>query len=98
MEKLRQRWELKSNWGILAIIVAFSINGSFAAFIVRPILKLIGVSKENLNIVIYYILYLVPVFIVYQFTLPYSGWLVGQYKFFKNMQHKMLVRMKMKKD
>ncbi len=96
MEKLRQRWGLKSNWGIVAILIAFSINGSFAAFIVRPILGLIGVTKDNLNIVIYYILYLVPVFIVYQFTLPLSGWLVGQYTFFKNMQTKMIERMKRK--
>lgn len=96
MEKLRQRWGLKSNWGIVAILIAFSINGSFAAFIVRPILGLIGVTKDNLNIVIYYILYLVPVFIVYQFTLPFSGWLVGQYTFFKNMQTKMIERMKRK--
>ncbi|WP_010134758.1 DUF6787 family protein [Ochrovirga pacifica] len=96
MKKLRERWGLQSNWGILAIIVAFSINGSFAAYIVRPLLTIIGVTKENLNIVVYYILYLVPVFIVYQFTLPYSGWLVGQYRFFKNMQDKMFKRMKIK--
>lgn len=93
MNKLKQRWGLTSNWEILAIIIAFSINGSFAAFIVRPLLSLIGVTKENLNIVVYYILYIVPVFLVYQFTLPYVGWLVGQHQFFKNMQSKMKQRM-----
>lgn len=98
MEKLRERWGLTSNWGIIAILIAFSINGSFAAFIVKPILKIIGVTKDNLNVVVYYMLYLIPVFIIYQFTLPYSGWLVGQYKFFKTMQDKMLTRMKMKKS
>ncbi|MDO6736929.1 DUF6787 family protein [Wenyingzhuangia sp. 2_MG-2023] len=96
MEKLKQRWGLKSNWEVLAILVAFSINGSFAAFIVRPSLALIGITKENLNVVLFYILYLIPVFIVYQFTLPYSGWLVGQYRFFKNMQEQMFKRMKLK--
>ena len=96
MEKLRKRWGLKSNWGILAILIAFSINGSFAAFIVKPTLALIGVSKDNLNIFVYYLLYLIPVFVVYQFTLPYSGWLVGQYSFFKNMQNRITSRMKRK--
>ncbi|NIJ45348.1 hypothetical protein FHR24_001816 [Wenyingzhuangia heitensis] len=96
MDKLKQRWGLTSNWEIVAILIAFSINGSFAAYIVRPTLSIIGITKENLNIVIYYILYIVPVFIVYQFTLPYTGWLVGQYKFFKNMQNKMMKRMKFK--
>ena len=97
MEKLKQRWGLTSNWDVLAIIVAFSINGSFATFIVRPILTYLGVNKENFNIIIFYILYIVPVIFVYQFTLPYVGWLAGQYKFFKNMQTKMLIRMKLKK-
>ncbi|NJB81658.1 DUF6787 family protein [Wenyingzhuangia aestuarii] len=96
MDKLKQRWGLTSNWEILAILVAFSINGSFAAFIVRPALALVGITKANLNIVVFYILYIVPVFLVYQFTLPYVGWLVGQYKFFKNMQDKMMKRMKFK--
>lgn len=96
MDKLKQRWGLTSNWEIIAILVAFSINGSFAAFIVRPALAIVGISKENLNIIIYYILYILPVFLVYQFTLPYVGWLVGQYKFFKNMQEKMMKRMKLK--
>ncbi|GGF68181.1 DUF6787 family protein [Wenyingzhuangia marina] len=97
MEKLKERWGLTSNWEVLAIIIAFSINGSFATFIVRPILGQIGVTKENLNVVVFYILYIVPVIFVYQFTLPYVGWLVGQYRFFKNMQTKMMVRMKLKK-
>ena len=96
MEKLKQRWGLTSNWEILAILVAFSINGSFAAYIVKPTLSIIGITKNNLNLVVYYILYIVPVFIVYQFTLPYAGWLVGQYRFFKNMQDKMMKRMKLK--
>ncbi|MGY5351388.1 DUF6787 family protein [Wenyingzhuangia sp. IMCC45533] len=96
MEKLKQRWGLKSNWEILAILIAFSINGSFAAFIVRPALSIIGISKQNLNLFVYYVLYIVPVFLVYQFTLPYVGWLVGQYSFFKNMQSKMMKRMKLK--
>jgi len=96
MDKLKQRWGLTSNWEILAILIAFSINGSFAAFIVRPALSLIGITKENLQLIVYYLLYIIPVFLVYQFTLPYVGWLVGQYRFFKNMQTKMMKRMKLK--
>lgn len=97
MEKLKQRWGLTSNWQVLAIVIAFSINGSFAAFIVKPSLSIIGITKDNLNIVIFYILYIIPVILIYQFTLPLVGWCVGQYKFFKNMQVKMLMRMKLKK-
>ncbi|MGY5353394.1 DUF6787 family protein [Wenyingzhuangia sp. IMCC45467] len=97
MDKLKERWGLTSNWSVVAILVAFSINGSFAAFIVKPMLAYAGVTKDNLNTIVFYFLYIVPVFVVYQFTLPCVGWLVGQYSFFKNMQTKMMVRMKLKK-
>lgn len=97
MDKLKERWGLTSNWDVVAILIAFSINGSFAAFIVRPVLSQLGINKENLNIVVFYFLYIVPVIFVYQFTLPLVGWTVGQHKFFKNMQTKMLIRMKLKK-
>lgn len=92
MEKLKARWGVESNWGIVAIFFGFAINGSLAAFVVKPILKLIGINKDNLSTGLYLLLYILPVFIIYQFTLPYSGWIVGQFKFFKNFQLKMLNR------
>lgn len=92
MEKLKARWGVESNWGIVAIFFGFAINGSLAAFVVKPILKLIGIDKGDLSIGLYLLLYILPVFIIYQFTLPYSGWIVGQFKFFKNFQLKMLNR------
>ena len=92
MEKLKARWGVESNWGIVAIFFGFAINGSLAAFVVKPVLKLIGIDKGDLSIGLYLLLYILPVFIIYQFTLPYSGWIVGQFKFFKNFQLKMLNR------
>ena len=92
MEKLKARWGIESNWGIVAIFFGFAINGSLAAFVVKPVLKLIGIDKGDLSIGLYLLLYILPVFIIYQFTLPYSGWIVGQFKFFKNFQLKMLNR------
>ena len=92
MEKVKERWGVKNNWGILAIILGFSINGSLAAFVVRPLLKIIGISKDELSTGSYLLVYILPVFIIYQITLPYSGWIVGQYNFFKKFQTKMLGR------
>ena len=93
MEKLKARWGVENNWGIVAILLGFSINGSLAAFVVKPILKLIGIAKDDLSTGLYLLLYILPVFIIYQFTLPYSGWIVGQYNFFKKFQIKMLSRL-----
>jgi len=94
MEKLKQRWGIDSNWQILAIFVVFSINGSFAAWVAKPVTQLFGLSAETTNP---YILYLIPrillVFVIYQITLPIVGWFFGQFKFFWNMEKKMLRRM-----
>ena len=37
MDKLKERWGITSNWGIVAILIAFSINGSFAAWVSKPV-------------------------------------------------------------
>lgn len=92
MEKLKKRWGVENNWGIVAIFFGFAINGSLAAFAVKPMLKLIGISKDELSTGSYLLLYILPVFVIYQFTLPYSGWIVGQFNFFKKFQIKMLSR------
>jgi len=47
MEKLRQRWGLTSNFQVLLIIIVFSINGSFAAWIAGPLTDFIGLAKET---------------------------------------------------
>lgn len=92
MEKLKQRWGLKSNWAFLAIILAFSLNGSFATWVAKPITELIGISAEH-NGWIYWAIRIPLIFVMYQITLPFSGWIFGQFKFFWTMEKKALSRM-----
>ena len=97
MDKLKARWGVNSNWDLVGIFLAFAVNGTFASRIVRPLLVSMGLNKENFHIALYYFLYIFGVFVVYQFTLPLSGWIFGQYKFFKNMQRKTVSRFGIKK-
>jgi len=92
MNKLKQRWGLTSNWQILAIILAFSVNGSFATWIAKPITEFIGISAEN-DGWLFWVIRIPLIFVVYQTTLPITGWVFGQFKFFWNMEKKMLRRM-----
>ncbi|AOW19458.1 DUF6787 family protein [Urechidicola croceus] len=92
MEKLRERWGIKSNWQILIILFVFSITGSSSLFVAKPIIKFIGITKDNLPTSIYWILYIVLSFIFYQIMLVLFGWIFGQYNFFWNMEKKMLKR------
>ena len=93
MEKLKQRWGITSNWQILIILFVFSITGSSSLFVAKPIIKALGITKENLHIIIYWILYVIIGFIFYQIMLVLFGWFFGQYKFFWNFEKKMLKRL-----
>ena len=92
MEKLMKRWNLKTPWQVIIILVVFSITGSSSIAIGRPILKFIGITLENLHAFIYYPLFIMIGFILYQVFLILYGWLFGQFLFFWNMEKKMLRR------
>lgn len=95
MEKLRQRWGLKSNFQVLLILLVFSINGSFAAYIAKPLTHFIGLNRENPWL--FWPVRILLIFFIYQLTLPLVGFCFGQFKFFWNFfTKKMLIRMGLK--
>ncbi|SIQ73646.1 DUF6787 family protein [Maribacter ulvicola] len=92
MKKLMIRWNIEKPWQLLIIFFVFSITGSSSIVIGRPILKLLGITLENLNAYIYYPIFCVLSFVFYQLFLVLYGWLFGQFKFFWAMEKKMLSR------
>ncbi|GAB1309345.1 hypothetical protein KH5_20280 [Urechidicola sp. KH5] len=98
MEKLKERWGIKSNWAIVAILIVFAINGSFAAWVAGPITEFLGLSSETTKPYAWYLfLRIILIFPVYQLTLPLVGWCFGQFQFFWNFEKKMLRRMGFKR-
>ncbi|MCF6297814.1 MAG: diacylglyceryl transferase [Flavobacteriaceae bacterium] len=98
MEKLKQRWGLTSNWQVLAIILVFSINGSFATWVAKPVTEFFGLSSETTKPWILYLVFrILLIFPIYQLTLPIVGWFFGQFKFFWTFEKKMLRRMGLKR-
>ena len=93
MEKLKKRWGLTSNLELLLIFIVFSVNGSFATLIAKPLMKFIGLAYENTNPYLFWPLRILFIFIVYQTTLPLVGFLFGQFNFFWNFEKKMLRRL-----
>jgi len=55
-------------------------------------MKLMGITKENLHIGLYWFLYIIIGLIFYQVLLVSFGWLFGQGKFFWEFEKKMLKR------
>ena len=97
MEKLKERWGIQSNFQLAMIFLVFSINGSFAALIARPVMNLIGLVKETTTPWLYWPVRILLIFIIYQFTLVIVGTVFGQKEFFWNMEKKMLKRMGFKR-
>lgn len=93
IEKLKQRWDLKTNWDVIAVLCVFAVNGSFAAYIGKPLFKFLNFSSETMNPWFYYPIRILAIFIIYQTTFPIIGWLFGQSKFAINFEKKFLSRL-----
>ena len=91
-KKLEKKWVVKQRWEIIRIFIVFAITGSSSLFIGRPFIKFIGITKENLNIFVYWFLYSIISLIFYQILLVTFGYLLGQGKFFWEFEKKMLRR------
>jgi len=98
MEKLKKRWGLTSNFQVLLIIIVFSVNGSFAAWVAKPVTEFIGLNYETTNPWLFWPVRIILIFFIYQLTLPLVGFFFGQFNFFWNLfTKKMLMRMGFKK-
>ena len=91
-KKLEHKWILTYRWEMIRVFIVFAITGSSSVFVGRPIMKIIGITKENLNPFIYWILFIIIGLIFYQVLLVSFGWLFGQFNFFWEFEKKMLKR------
>lgn len=90
MANFKQRWNIKSNRQLLLIIVVFAVTGSSAAYVIKPLLALVGVVKSGATSWHYYLLYVLFIFPVYQILLVSFGFFFGQFRFFWSFEKKLL--------
>ena len=91
-KKLEKKWILDYKWEMIRVFMVFAITGSSSLFVGRPIIKFIGITKENLNPILYWVLFIIIGLVFYQILLVTFGWLFGQFKFFWEFEKKMLKR------
>ncbi|TYB76763.1 hypothetical protein ES677_09510 [Bizionia gelidisalsuginis] len=91
-KRLEKKWIVTHRWELIRIFMVFAITGSSSLFVGRPIIKLMGITKENLNIYVYWFLYIIIGILFYQILLVSIGWLFGQFKFFWEFEKKMIRR------
>lgn len=90
MASFKERWNISSNTQMMVIIIVFAITGSSAALLSKPILAFFGIVKGSISNWIYYPLYIILIFPVYQVLLVSFGFLSGQFEFFWAFEKKML--------
>lgn len=97
-KKLEKKWILNYKWEMIRVFMVFAITGSSSMFVGRPLIKMMGITKDNLNPFIYWFLFIFIGLIFYQILLVFFGWLFGQHKFFWEFEKKMLRRFGFFKD
>ena len=97
MSTLKERWGVKSNFQIAIIFIVFSITGSSSLYVARPVIKMLGITKDNLPVVLYWVLFVLLSFVAYQIMLVLFGWMFGQFDFFWKMEKKMIRRLGLKR-
>ena len=92
MKHLKKKWNITSNIQLITILLVFTVNGSLSVFLAKPLLNSLHITESALSPLLFWPLRILIMFIIYQILLVTIGWLVGQHKFFWNMEKKMLAR------
>ena len=86
MEKLKKMFKVSSTYQLVVVFIVFGITGSLSLFISDYVLDIL--ELENLIISIFMVL------ITYQVLLIIIGTLFGEFKYFWEMEKKILSRFK----
>jgi len=92
---LKDKWNLKSNFQLVIILIVFAITGSGSLYISKPLMEFLSISTENLDLYLYWILRFIIVTVVYQFVLLLVAFVFGQFNWFWNFEKKILKKMRL---
>ena len=90
---LKDKWNLKSNFQLVIILIVFAITGSGSLYISKPLMEFLSISSENMDIYLYWILRFIIVTVVYQFVLLLVAFVFGQFNWFWNFEKKIFKKM-----
>ena len=90
---LKTKWNIESNIQFFIIMLVFSITGSLALLVAKPILAFTGMSSATTSLWIYILVRIIILFPIYQVLILIIGWLFGQFSFFWNFEKKILKRL-----
>jgi len=96
LEKLKLRWNIKSNFQVIIILTVFAITGSTTVYLKKLIFDLINITPET-HLLLKIPLYILVVLIVYNLLLLVVGFVFGQFRFFLEFEKKFFSRILFRK-
>ena len=89
LEKLKTKWEIKSDFQMVIVFIVFAITGSSSVKLADPLMNILGIPSD-MNLWIWIPLRILIVLPVYQIMLLVIGTAFGQFRFFFNLQKRWL--------
>ena len=96
IERFKAKWNIKSNFQLVVILVVFAVTGSSALYVKKGIFYLLGITDQT-ELWVRTLFYILTIFPAYNILLLIIGFLFGQFKFAWEFEKKMLGRFKFKK-
>lgn len=88
INRLKQKWNVNSNWDFIAIMIVFSLAGMSIVYVRKPLFHLLGITAAT-PFWIKFFAWLAIVFPTYQINLLIFGFLLGQFHFFWEKEKQM---------
>lgn len=89
LEKLKNKWQLKSILQVIFVLLIFTIGGSTCAFLAKKTISLFVIDNRTLYLVVYVLLATV----YWPFCVLFYSLFFGQFNFFKKYLKKLGNRM-----
>jgi hypothetical protein len=96
LKRLKEKWNIKSNFQLVLILIIFSVTGSAALVVRRAVFEWIGINGDT-SLWIKIPLYILIIFPAYQILFLVIGTLFGQFRFAWEFEKKVFSRFKFKK-
>lgn len=91
IEKLKQRWNVRTGWDVLIILIVFACTGFSILYIKRALFGAIGLD-ENSATWLRWVVNLIVILPLYQVVLLVWGWIFGKFAFFWEFEKRMFSR------
>ena len=90
-KRFKLKYGIDSDKDAIIIFLVFGLTGSLSVKLGKPVLELLGVTKESMSPWVFWPMRILIIFPIYQLLLLAIGSSLGQFKFFWQFQKKMIV-------